>query len=158
VYDRISDLGRLTLRGASQEACRLYHNYVRSEHLLLALLRDDTGPAFAVLRECGIDGARVVAVLDERTVPWVEEPGSLGVRYPLTPSAQNVLNSAFEETRLLGSAHVGPEHFLLGLIRETDCVAARLLAASGLTLDRAREAVGAIGCPPSAPFIVDASV
>lgn len=71
------------LRGASQEAYALNHDFVRTEHLLLALLRDENGPAVALLRDCGINVAAALAELVERTPPCVEEVASLNAPSPL---------------------------------------------------------------------------
>lgn len=153
MYDRITDPGREVLRGASQEAHRLRHNFVRSEHLLVALLRHEANLAAAVLRECGAERTHVLATLDQRMVPLNERFIPLGDRHPLTPQVRAVLHWAFGEARSLGHNSVCTEHFLLGLLHEAEWITARVLAEFGLTLGRVRDAVAAIRVPVTAHVV-----
>ena len=132
---------RAILDGAQKEAWDLAHEYVGTEHLLLALMRDGDGVASAVFDELGVDRSRIEAVI-EATVkrgkaPSVGERGKL----PFTSRSKNVLELAMAEARELGHSHVGTEHLLLGLLREEKGIAAQVLVANGMRLHETRREV-----------------
>ena len=119
---------------AQKEAERLDHEYVGTEHLLLALIREGEGTGVAVLRNLNVDLNDIRLTIDQTI-----KPGKLGTesgsRLPLTSRAIKVLQLAAETVVELGHEDVGTEHLLLGLIREERGVAAQVLADAGLTLD-----------------------
>lgn len=118
--------GRDAVHLAIEEARRLRHRYVGTEHLLLGILALGRGPAYAVLTEAGVtaDGARQRAldIVGRGESPFA---GDLG----LTARSHKVLELATRETRQLGAAETGAEHVLLGLVREGHGVAAMVLQA-----------------------------
>ncbi len=136
-----TDLSRFTRRArrvialAQEEAQRLNHNYIGTEHLLLGLIREGEGLAAQVLQKLGI-------TLDEarKRVEFIIGQGKREItgEFPLTPRAKKVLHLAFEEATHLGHQFVGTEHLLLGLIREGEGIAAGVLNNLGIKLDEAR--------------------
>ena len=109
---------------AEQEARGLSHNYIGTEHLLLGLLREEDGVAARVLESVG--------VTVERARGQVAQLGGGGAtptrgEIPFTPRAQKVLELALREALSFGHAHIDTEHILLGLVRENDATASRIL-------------------------------
>ena len=124
MFEQFTAQAREVIVLAQEEAVGLRHNYIGTEHLLLGLLRIGDGPAARVLAGFGVtidEARRMVA----RVVgPGDEEPAG---QIPFTPRSKNVLELAFREALRLQSGDVGPEHILLGLAREGEGVAARIL-------------------------------
>ena len=119
---------------ARKEAERLNHNYVGTEHLLLGLIKLGQGVAVNVLQKMGLDLERVREVVEKHvgSHPETEMVGN----FPYTPLAKKVLALASEEAKALNHSYVGTEHLLLGLLREGEGVASRVL--QGLGIDPAR--------------------
>ncbi|PKO23558.1 MAG: NDP-hexose 4-ketoreductase [Chloroflexi bacterium HGW-Chloroflexi-1] len=133
--ERFTKHARHVLQIAQQEAGRLNHNYVGTEHLLLGLAKEESGLASRVLREMGatpVDLTRAV----ERMAPRHERP-PLG-RPALTPRTKRVIELAVEEARQMAHPYIGTEHLLLGLLQESDGIAADILRRKGLKLDEIR--------------------
>ncbi|MGE5654355.1 MAG: ATP-dependent Clp protease ATP-binding subunit [Bacillota bacterium] len=136
--------GRFTERAnrvialAQEEARRLHHNAFGTEHILLGLIREGEGVAARALMSLNVDLNRV-----RNEVERLVGPGSASPDEGLTPTprSKRVLELAFDEARRLGHNYVGTEHLLLGLIREGEGVAARVLQNLGVSLDNARMAV-----------------
>jgi hypothetical protein len=138
-HHRFTDRARKIMQLANQEALQLRHEYIGTEHLLIALAKEDTGVAAAVVRNLGLDLARA-----RRDVERLLEPGPSAVAaksVPLTPRAQNVIEYAFEEAAALNHEYVGSEHLLLGLLRERDGLASLVLSNMGITPDAVRIAL-----------------
>ncbi len=124
------------LRIATEEAHRLAHNYIGTEHLLLGLVKEENGIAGRVLRELGVRPDRVTELVERMTGAGRRTTAS--ERPELTPRTKAVLELAVEEARKLGSAYIGTEHILLGLIRQNEGVAIDVLRQMGLTPERIR--------------------
>jgi ATP-dependent Clp protease ATP-binding subunit ClpC len=124
---------------ANQEAMRFNHESIGTEHILLGLIKEGSGVAANVLRNLGVDLKRIRMEI-EKLVPSGHEMVAVG-RLPFTPRAKKVIELAFEEARALGHNYVGTEHLLLGLLRESEGVAARVLVEQGLKLEEVREEV-----------------
>ena len=128
---------RAALARGREEATRLHHEYVGTEHILLGLIHQGEEVAAIVLRNLGVD-------LDElqRQVEEAAKTGkaarTTGPELPYTPRARKVLELAMSEARELGSREVGTEHLLLGLVREARGIAVAVLVGAGVTLDAAR--------------------
>jgi ATP-dependent Clp protease ATP-binding subunit ClpA len=131
---------RTMLAYAREEAARLHHEYVGTEHMLLGLLKRTQGVGYSVLEALSVDFDGLKELI-ERTVKQgrAAEPG--GPDLPYTSRAKKVLELAMDEARHLGHSYVGSEHLLLGLIREEKGIAAQVLARAGVTLDTVRAGV-----------------
>ena len=128
---------RKVLAMARQEAIRLQHDYVGTEHILLGLVREGEGVAAHVLSNLGVD----VEKLHERVEGAVRKGKAtiaLG-ELPYTSPAKKVLEFAMAEARELNHSYVGTEHLLLGLLREKKGIAAQVLNALDATIEEARE-------------------
>jgi ATP-dependent Clp protease ATP-binding subunit ClpA len=131
---------RKVLALSREEAARLHHEYVGTEHVLLGVLREGEGVAATVLENVGIDMGALAARLDE-SVKHGNSATVTGPDLPYTSRAKKVLELAMAEARDLNHSYVGTEHLLLGLLREEKGIAAQVLVDAGLTLDVARSAV-----------------
>jgi hypothetical protein len=134
-FERFTDRARAVLGQSVEEAHRLGHSFVGTEHLLLALFDSTDGVAAQVLSEAGIKRSMVetqVLVLIKRGTG--SEEGEL----PFTPRAKGVLRDAVGEALRLGHNYVGTEHLLLGLFNDTDAVAAKVLIGLGASYDPLR--------------------
>jgi hypothetical protein len=123
---------RTAIELARGEARRLQHGYIGTEHLLLGLIAEDSGIAATLLRARGLDYARL-----HHEVEQLVQPGSNPVtaqEIPLTPRAQQALQFAEEDARIVGQSQLDTEHLLVGLLREPDGVARVILSNCGLKL------------------------
>ena len=124
---------------ARKEAERFNHNYVGTEHLLLGLIKLGQGVAVNVLQKMGLDLETVRLEVEKQvgTGPEVKQAGSI----PFTPRVKKVLALAGKEARALNHSYVGTEHILLGLLREGDGVAARVLKNLEVDIERTRNEI-----------------
>lgn len=121
---------------AKKEAGRYNHHYVGTEHILLGLVELNEGIAATALDKLGVD-ANSVRTEIESTVGFGPDTKVVG-EAPFTPKANNVIHAAIREAQEMGHSYIGTEHILLGLLHETDGVAARVLHSFSVTLDNAR--------------------
>ena len=135
--DRFSKRARKVLTMAQEEAQRLNHNYIGTEHLLLGLVKEDQGVAVKVLRELGVEPMQVVKAI-ERAVGRGDRP-PYG-KPTLAPRTKRVIELSVEEARLMGHQYIGTEHLLLGLVREGEGIAVNVLRSLGVSLDKVRTA------------------
>ncbi len=141
MFERFTERARKVVYLAQQEAARLGHNVVGTEHLLLGLLSEGEGVAAKALESLDI---RLDKIRDEvEKIIGSGETNPFG-EIPFTPRAKRVLELAVDEGRQLGHNYVGTEHILLGLIREGEGVAAQVLKNLGADLDRVRKEVIAL--------------
>ncbi len=131
-----TDRVRTVLSMAREEAIRLQHDYVGTEHILLGLIREGEGVAAAVLTKLNVDLDQVHERVEE-AVRKGKATIALG-ELPYTSRAKKVLEFAMAEARELNHSYVGTEHLLLGLMREEKGIAAQVLASLGITLEEAR--------------------
>ncbi|MCP4293484.1 MAG: ATP-dependent Clp protease ATP-binding subunit [bacterium] len=137
--DRFTQRVRKVLFLARDEAGRLQHDYIGTEHLLLGVVREGNGVAANVLRHLNIDFEKIQkAVEDSVTAP--NGPVSIG-EIPFTPRAKKVLELSIDEARLHNHSYVGTEHLLLALIREGEGVAARVLGELGADHEQVKREV-----------------
>jgi ATP-dependent Clp protease ATP-binding subunit ClpC len=127
--ERFTQRARRVLSLAHQEAERMRHNYIGTEHLLLGLMREDGGIAGQVFRDLGLEVDRVQTVIERMT----GQGQYSSTRPELSPGTQKVLELAVEEARKLGHHYIGVEHLLLGLTSYNDGVAIAALAKLGVT-------------------------
>jgi ATP-dependent Clp protease ATP-binding subunit ClpA len=146
-----------TLELALREALQLHHNYIGTEHILLGLIREGDGVAAQILRQHADLGAIRMAVLDllpaasaeaSRVRRWLRRHGAADPAEASAPFEQTLLNATpaadttlSEAARLAGSQPVGSHHLLLAALADYDSAAARVLAALGVDLDQAKEAL-----------------
>jgi ATP-dependent Clp protease ATP-binding subunit ClpC len=136
MFDRFTDRARKVMSLARQEAERLNHDYIGTEHVLLGLVKEGTGVAANVLEALDVDLEKVRMEVEKlaKPAPDVVTMGQL----PFTPRAKKVLEFAMEEARALDHNYVGTEHILLGLLREQEGLAAQVLMNLHLKLDEVR--------------------
>ena len=132
-----TDRVRRALQMAREEAARLHHEYVGTEHILLGLIRDRDSLATTVLGNLKIDLDRIKQVI-EASVKKGDASVVTGPDKPYTTRAKKILELAMMEARELNHAYMGTEHLLLGVLREEGGLAAQVLTDSGLTLEAAR--------------------
>jgi len=128
---------RKVLAMAREEAARLHHEYVGTEHILLGLIREGEGVAAAVLQNMSVDLDEVQQKIEE-TVKKGKAAQTTGPDLPYTSRAKKVLELAMSEARELNHSYVGTEHLLLGLLREEKGIAAQVLTDAGVYLEAAR--------------------
>src|SRR5205809_5649006 len=128
---------RKVLAMAREEAARLHHEYVGTEHILLGLIREGEGVAAAVLQNLSVDLDEIQQKIEE-TVKKGKAAAATGPDLPYTSRAKKVLELAMGEARDLSHGYVGTEHLLLGLLREEKGIAAQVLTDAGVNLDAAR--------------------
>ena len=139
MYERFTDRARKVMQLANQEAQRLNHEYIGTEHVLLGLVKEGSGVAANVLKNLDID-LRKIRLEIEKLVQSGPDMVTMG-KLPQTPRAKKVLEYSMEEARNLNHNYVGTEHLLLGLLREQEGVAAQVLMNLGLKLEDVREEV-----------------
>ncbi|NNE10422.1 MAG: ATP-dependent Clp protease ATP-binding subunit [Gemmatimonadetes bacterium] len=137
MHDRFTERVRKVMYLAREEAGRLQHDYIGTEHLLLGIVREGEGIAATVLHNLGLDLDQIRQAVENMVSG---SGGTLTIgEIPFTPRAKRVLELAVEEARLLSHNYVGTEHLLLGLIREGEGVAARVLIDLGADKKKVRE-------------------
>jgi ATP-dependent Clp protease ATP-binding subunit ClpC len=128
---------RKVLTMAREEAARLHHEYVGTEHILLGLIREGEGVAATVLQNLNVELEEIQQKIEE-TVKKGKAGQASGPDLPYTSRAKKVLELAMAEARDLNHSYVGTEHLLLGLLREEKGIAAQVLTDAGVNLDAAR--------------------
>ncbi|MFH1231164.1 MAG: ATP-dependent Clp protease ATP-binding subunit, partial [Planctomycetota bacterium] len=139
MFDKYTDRARKTMSLARMEAQRLSHEAIGTEHILLGLLKEGSGVAARALINLGIDFQKAVDEV-ERMVQSEPRQTASG-QIPFTPRAKKVLEFAHEEAINLNHDYIGTEHLLLGLLREEEGIAARVLVNLGVKLDEVREEI-----------------
>src|SRR5271156_5259293 len=138
MFERFTEKAIKVIMLAQEEARRLGHNFVGTEQILLGLIGEGTGIAAKTLKSMGVNlkDARVEV---EKIIG--RGSGFVAVEIPFTPRAKRVLELSWDEARQLGHNFIGSEHLLLGLIREGEGVAARVLENLGVNLHDIRPQV-----------------
>ena len=139
MFGRFTERAQQVLVLAQEEAKRLNHSFIGTEHLLLGLVREGSGIAARALQSMGVDLNRVRQEVEQITPKGEKAATQQGISY--TPRAKRVVELAIEESQNLGHNYVGTEHIMLGLIREGEGVAAQVLTNMGSDLKRARKEV-----------------
>jgi ATP-dependent Clp protease ATP-binding subunit ClpC len=131
---------RKVLAMAREEAARLHHEYVGTEHILLGLIREGEGVAATVLQNLSVELDEIQQKIEE-TVKKGKAAQTTGPDLPYTSRAKKVLELAMSEARELNHSYVGTEHLLLGILAEEKGIAAQVLRSFDVTLDKARAEV-----------------
>ncbi len=137
MLNKFTDRARKVLTLAQQEAGRLGHNYIGTEHLLLGLLAEGEGVAAKALGTLNINLDDVRAQVESTIGRGEENNGEIAY----TPRAKKVIELSVEEAQNLGHNYIGTEHILLGLVREGEGVAAQVLTGMGIAVDQLRQRV-----------------
>ena len=138
MWQRFTERARRVIFFAQEEAGRLGENFVTTEHLLLGLVRENDSVAARILERMGVSLNRVRSEVERQVT---RGDGRLGQDMQLTPRAKRVIDLAYDEARQLNNNYIGTEHLLLGLIREGEGLAARILAKLGVDIERTRREV-----------------
>ncbi|MHC4881626.1 MAG: ATP-dependent Clp protease ATP-binding subunit [Planctomycetota bacterium] len=139
MFERFTDRARKVMALANQEAQRFNHEYIGTEHILLGLVKEGNGVGANVLRNLDIDVKKLRLEI-EKLVKSGPDMVTMG-KLPQTPRTKKVIEFAIEEARSLNHNYVGTEHILLGLLRETEGIAAQVLMNLGLKLEDVRQEV-----------------
>jgi ATP-dependent Clp protease ATP-binding subunit ClpC len=137
MFGRFTERAQKVLALAQEEAIRLSHNNIGTEHILLGLVREGEGIAAKALYGLGLGSDKIQKEVE--TLIGKGQETSQTIHY--TPRAKKVIELSMDEARKLGHSYVGTEHILLGLIREGEGVAARVLNNLGVSLNKARQQV-----------------
>jgi ATP-dependent Clp protease ATP-binding subunit ClpC len=134
--ERFTQRARRVLSLANEEAERLKHNYIGTEHLLLGLMREDGGVAGRVLRDLGLELPKVERLVEELT--RATSRSSSGGQIDLSAGTKRVLELAVDEARRMGHHYIGTEHLLLGLVRQSEGVAIDVLKKLAISPEEVR--------------------
>ncbi|MCS7463543.1 ATP-dependent protease ATP-binding subunit ClpC [Paenibacillus doosanensis] len=137
MFGRFTERAQKVLSLAQEEAVRLGHNNIGTEHILLGLIREGDGIAAKALIALGLGLEKIQDEVEALIGRGQEQPTNIAY----TPRAKKVIELSMDEARKLGHTYVGTEHILLGLIREGEGVAARVLNNLGVSLNKARQQV-----------------
>ncbi|MFC1738067.1 ATP-dependent Clp protease ATP-binding subunit [Planctomycetota bacterium] len=139
MFERFTDRARKVMALANQEAQRFNHEYIGTEHILLGLVKEGSGVGATVLKNLDVDIKKLRLEI-EKQVKSGPDMVTMG-KLPQTPRAKKVIEYAIEEARSLNHNYVGTEHILLGLLRESEGIAAQVLMELGLKLEDIRQEV-----------------
>ena len=137
MFERFTDRGRKIIILAREEAERHQNDYLGTEHLVLAVLREGDGVALAVVKKMGLSPEQVRLEI-ERNLPSGGSTMTFG-EIPFTPRVKKVIEFSIEEAKLLGHNYIGSEHLLLGLLREEEGMGGKILRSLGANLLTARQ-------------------
>ena len=135
MIDRFTEAAREAISLAAEAAESLGHSYVGTEHLLIGLIEEEDGVAGKVLEANGVRADKVAELVSQLISP--NQPVRLAEQGDYSPSARRVLENSYREAVRFKAPLIGTEHILIAMIRESDCVAARLLNTLGVKIGRA---------------------
>jgi ATP-dependent Clp protease ATP-binding subunit ClpC len=141
MFERFTDRSRKVLVLAQEEARKLGHGFLATEHILLGLIIEEDGVAGQVLAGLGITYDKVLAAISEPSAPTDSVPEPPKGSPPFTPRAKKVLELSLREALQLGQSYIGTEHLLLGIVREGEGVAAQTLQRLSPSIEGVRSAV-----------------
>ncbi len=139
IFERFTERAQKVILISRQEAAQLNHKNVGTEHLLLGLIKEGKGIAAQILKGMGVDSAKVIEKIEEFIGRGYDSP--VDQEIDLTPRSKRVLELSYLEARRMNHNYVGTEHILLGLIREGEGIAAKVLRDLNVDLGKAREEI-----------------
>ncbi|MCI8742391.1 MAG: ATP-dependent Clp protease ATP-binding subunit [Lachnospiraceae bacterium] len=134
MIDRFTEAAREAISLAAEAAESLGHSYVGTEHLLIGLIEEEDGVAGKVLEANGVRADKVAELVSQLISP--NQPVRLAEQGDYSPSARRVLENSYREAVRFKAPLIGTEHILIAMIRESDCVAARLLNTLGVSIQK----------------------
>jgi ATP-dependent Clp protease ATP-binding subunit ClpC len=138
MFERFTDRARKVMALANQEVQRFNHEYIGTEHILLGLIKEGSGTGAAVLKNLGVDIEKMLLEMEQLfKLKGGPDKVTMDKQSP-TPFAKKVIEYAIEEARSLNHEYIGTEHILLGLLRESEGIAAQVLVNLGLSIERVR--------------------
>ncbi len=137
MFERFTDKGRKIIILAREEAERHQNDYLGTEHLVLAIVRESDGIALTIIKKMGLSSEQIRLEI-ERNLPGGGTTMTFG-EIPFSPRVKKVIEYGVEEARLLGHNHIGSEHLLLGLLREEEGIGGKILRSLGANLLTARQ-------------------
>jgi len=138
MFERFTDRARKVMAIANQEVQRFNHEYIGTEHIFLGLIKGGSGTGATALKNLGVDIEKMLLEM-EQFLKLKGRPNTVTMdKLPATPHAKKVIEYAIEEARSLNHDYIGTEHILLGLLRESEGVAAQVLVNLGLSIERVR--------------------
>jgi ATP-dependent Clp protease ATP-binding subunit ClpC len=137
MFERFTDDARKVMALANEQVKRFGHEYIGTEHILLGLLKESGCTGAAILKDLGVDVEKIPAEVEQ--LPKSTGDKTRVARLQQSEGAVNVVKYAIEEARALEHNYIGTEHILLGLLRETDGIAAQVLTNLKVTLEDARQ-------------------
>jgi ATP-dependent Clp protease ATP-binding subunit ClpC len=137
MFERFTDRGRKIIILAREEAERHQNDYLGTEHLVLAILRESDGIALMIIKKMGLSPEQIRLEI-ERNLPGGGTTVTFG-EIPFSPRVKKVIEYGVEEARLLGHNHIGSEHLLLGLLREEEGIGGKVVRSLGANLLTARQ-------------------
>ena len=143
MFEHLSTRANKAMRLSQQIAREMNLEYVGSEHVLLGILEEGTGAGALLLKEAGLTRTRIREQVTKLTAQQVAETWVIG-RLPGTPHFTNVIAKAIEQAQELRHNYVGPEHLLLGLLKEKGCVAQRILKKAGMNMSGVQKRINEI--------------
>ncbi|MBR2832436.1 MAG: ATP-dependent Clp protease ATP-binding subunit ClpC, partial [Oscillospiraceae bacterium] len=145
--ERFTESAQRVMELAQSAAAELGHGYLGTEHMLVGLIREDGGAAARVLREHGLDESLILEMIEKHIGRGKRGDTPQG----LTPRAKHVIELAVREANRLGHSAIGTEHLLMGILREYESVASRIIVATGVDVNKMySDLVGAVSGDPEA--------
>ena len=138
MFERFTDIARRLVVLAQEDARRLNHNYIGTEHLLLGIVDQEDSKAARILASFGLNREKAAAAVEEIVGRGTSTPSG---HIPFTPRAKKVLELSLREAMQLNHDYIGSEHILLGLVREADGVGAQIIRSAGADLSTVRQRV-----------------
>jgi len=139
MFERFTDRARNVMALANRQAQRFNHEFIGTEHILLALIKEGSGTGATILKDLGVDIKNLLLEVEQLVKHGPDEVAN--GKLPQTPRARKVIEYANEEAVALNHDYIGTEHILLGLLRESEGIAAQVLVNLGLKFDEVRSII-----------------
>jgi ATP-dependent Clp protease ATP-binding subunit ClpC len=137
MFERVADDARKVMAVANKQAQQFGHGYIDTEHILLGLLKESSSTGAIILKDLGVNIENLLAEVEQLAKSRADKTEM--EKLPRNPRARNVIEYAIKEARVLEHNYIGTEHILLGLLQETDGIAAQVLTNLSVKLQDVRE-------------------